>query len=83
MTNSETTHTLQWHSQFPTTRWTLVIAAGDPRRKKLDPHWVPLRKLLISVGRLSAPPRLSGRSGSGFDAGVLHPHPRRPISRSR
>src|ERR1700692_861379 len=33
MTNSQTVHTLAGSSQFPTTRWTLVVAAGDPQRK--------------------------------------------------
>ena len=33
MTNGETMHTLPGPSQFPTTRWTLVVAAGDPQRK--------------------------------------------------
>ncbi|MGO9271174.1 MAG: hypothetical protein ACLQOO_13115 [Terriglobia bacterium] len=33
MTNSQPMHTLPGRSQFPTTRWTLVVAAGDPHRK--------------------------------------------------
>jgi RNA polymerase sigma factor (sigma-70 family) len=50
MTNSQTMHTLQGPSQFPTTRWTLVIAAGDPHRKEArsalvslcENYWYPL-----------------------------------------
>src|ERR1039458_7887355 len=34
MTNGQTMHTLPGPSQFPTTRWTLVVAAGDPHRKE-------------------------------------------------
>src|ERR1051326_582662 len=34
MTNGQTMHTLPGASQFPTTRWTLVVAAGDPHRKE-------------------------------------------------
>ena len=33
MTNGQTMHTLPGSSQFPTTRWTLVVAAGDPHRE--------------------------------------------------
>jgi hypothetical protein len=32
MTNGDTMYTLSGPSQFPTTRWTLVVAAGDPHR---------------------------------------------------
>ena len=32
--SDRTMHTLPGSSQFPTTRWTQVIAAGDPRRKE-------------------------------------------------
>jgi RNA polymerase sigma-70 factor (ECF subfamily) len=34
MTNGQTMHTLLGASQFPTTRWTLVVAAAGPRRKE-------------------------------------------------
>src|ERR1700747_668245 len=34
MTNGQTMHTLPGSSQFPTTRWTLVIAAGAPHHKE-------------------------------------------------
>src|SRR4029077_15454260 len=34
MTNGQTMHTLPGPSQFPTTRWTLVVAAGDPQRQE-------------------------------------------------
>jgi len=50
MTNKETMHTLSGPSQFPTTRWTLVVAAGDPHRKEAraalvslcENYWYPL-----------------------------------------
>jgi RNA polymerase sigma factor (sigma-70 family) len=43
-------HTLAGPSDFPTTRWTLVVAAGDPQRKEArsalvslcDGYWYPL-----------------------------------------
>ena len=45
-----TTHTLAGPSDFPTTRWTLVIAAADPQRKEArsalvslcEGYWYPL-----------------------------------------
>ena len=50
MTNGHTNHTLAGGSQFPTTRWTLVVAAGDPQRKEAraalvalcENYWYPL-----------------------------------------
>src|ERR1700733_6318314 len=50
MTDGQTMHTLPGSSQFPTTRWTLVIAAGDPRGKEArsalaslcENYWYPL-----------------------------------------
>ena len=50
MTNGQTLHTLSGSSQFPTTRWTLVVAAGDPDRKGArlalvslcENYWYPL-----------------------------------------
>jgi RNA polymerase sigma factor (sigma-70 family) len=50
MTNGQTKHTLPGRSQFPTTRWTLVVAAGDPHRKEArsalvslcEIYWYPL-----------------------------------------
>jgi RNA polymerase sigma-70 factor (ECF subfamily) len=50
MTNGQTMHTLPGSSQFPTTRWTLVIAAADPQRKEArsalvslcEGYWYPL-----------------------------------------
>ena len=43
-------HTLAGRSDFPTTRWTLVIAAADPQRKEArsalvslcEGYWYPL-----------------------------------------
>jgi RNA polymerase sigma-70 factor (ECF subfamily) len=50
MTNGQTMHTLPGPSRFPTTRWTLVVAAGDPNRKEArsalvslcENYWYPL-----------------------------------------
>ncbi len=50
MTNGQTMHTLPGSSQFPTTRWTLVVAAADPQRKEARSalvllcggYWYPL-----------------------------------------
>jgi len=56
--NDETMHTLAGSSQFPTTRWTLVVAAGDPRRKETrvalvslcENYWYPLYAYLRRRG---------------------------------
>lgn len=48
--NDKTLHTLPGPSRFPTTRWTLVIAAADPQRKEsrsalvslCEGYWYPL-----------------------------------------
>ena len=56
--NNETMHTLAGSSQFPTTRWTLVVAAGDPRRKETraalaslcENYWYPLYAYLRRRG---------------------------------
>jgi RNA polymerase sigma factor (sigma-70 family) len=58
MSNGETMHTLLGPSQFPTTRWTLVIAAGDPNRKEArsalvslcENYWYPLYAYLRRRG---------------------------------
>ena len=58
MTNGQTTHTLPGRSQFPTTRWTLVVAAGDPHRKDArsalaslcENYWYPLYAYLRRRG---------------------------------
>jgi RNA polymerase sigma factor (sigma-70 family) len=50
MTNNHTMHTLEGPSDFPTTRWTLVVAAADPQRKDArsalvslcEGYWYPL-----------------------------------------
>jgi RNA polymerase sigma factor (sigma-70 family) len=50
MTNGQTMHTLPGSSAFPATRWTLVLAAGDPHRKEArsalvslcEGYWYPL-----------------------------------------
>jgi len=44
MTNGHTMHTLAGPSQFPTTRWTLVVAAGHPHRKEARSALVSLRE---------------------------------------
>jgi RNA polymerase sigma factor (sigma-70 family) len=51
-------HTLPGSSQFPTTRWTLVVAAGDPRHKEAhsalvslcENYWYPLYAYLRRRG---------------------------------
>ncbi|MBS1856951.1 MAG: sigma-70 family RNA polymerase sigma factor [Acidobacteria bacterium] len=51
-------HTLTGPSQFPTTRWTLVVAAGDPHRKEArsalvslcENYWYPLYAYLRRRG---------------------------------
>jgi RNA polymerase sigma factor (sigma-70 family) len=58
MTNGQTMHTLPGASQFPTTRWTLVVTAGDPRRKEArsalaslcENYWYPLYAYLRRRG---------------------------------
>src|SRR6202451_1018225 len=58
MTNGETFHTLPGSSQFPTTRWSLVVAAGDPRPKNArsalvslcENYWYPLYAYLRRRG---------------------------------
>ena len=58
MTNGQTMHTLSGPSQFPTTRWTLVVAAGDPQPKEArsalvflcESYWYPLYAYLRRRG---------------------------------
>ena len=58
MTDGHTMHTLSGPSQFPTTRWTLVVAAGEPHRKEArsalvslcDNYWYPLYAYLRRRG---------------------------------
>src|SRR6202140_2730137 len=58
MTNGQTVHTLPGSSQFPATRWTLVVAAGDPQRKEArsalvslcENYWYPLYAYLRRRG---------------------------------
>ena len=58
MTNGQTMHTLPGPSRFPTTRWTLVVAAGDPQRKEArsalvdlcENYWYPLYAYLRRRG---------------------------------
>jgi RNA polymerase sigma factor (sigma-70 family) len=58
MTNSQTMHTLPGPSRFPTTRWTLVVAAGDPQRNEArsalvdlcENYWYPLYAFLRRRG---------------------------------
>src|SRR5512145_3333687 len=56
---AETTlHTLAGGSDFPTTRWTMVVAAGDPHRKEArsalvalcENYWYPLYAYLRRLG---------------------------------
>jgi RNA polymerase sigma-70 factor (ECF subfamily) len=56
--NDRTMHTLPGSSQFPTTRWTMVVAAGDPHRKEArsalvslcENYWYPLYAYLRRRG---------------------------------
>src|SRR5437660_12132502 len=56
--NNKTMHTLAGSSQFPTTRWTLVVAAGDPHREETrsalvslcENYWYPLYAYLRRRG---------------------------------
>lgn len=58
MPEGPTMHTLPGSAQFPTTRWTLVVAAGDPQRKDArsalvslcDHYWYPLYAYLRRRG---------------------------------
>jgi RNA polymerase sigma-70 factor (ECF subfamily) len=58
MTEGQTMHTLPGRSQFPTTRWTLVVAAGDSDRKEArsamvslcENYWYPLYAYLRRCG---------------------------------
>jgi RNA polymerase sigma factor (sigma-70 family) len=58
MTNPQTIHTLPGSSQFPTTRWSLVVAAGDSHRKDArsalvslcEHYWYPLYAYLRRRG---------------------------------
>ena len=51
-------HTLAGPSDFPTTRWTLVVTAGDPQRKEArsalvslcERYWYPLYAYLRRRG---------------------------------
>jgi RNA polymerase sigma factor (sigma-70 family) len=56
--NGQTMHTLAGRSEFPTTRWTLVVAASDPKRKEVrsalaslcENYWYPLYAYLRRRG---------------------------------
>ena len=58
MINRQTMHTLPGPSQFPATRWTLVVAAGNPHRKEArsalvslcENYWYPLYAYLRRRG---------------------------------
>ena len=58
MTDGQTMHTLPGSSRFPTTRWTLVVAAGAPDRKEArsalvslcEGYWYPLYAYLRRRG---------------------------------
>jgi RNA polymerase sigma-70 factor (ECF subfamily) len=61
MMNGQTMHTLPGGSRFPTTRWSLVIAAADPHRKEArsalvslcENYWYPLYAYLRRRGYLA------------------------------
>ena len=56
--NDQTMHTLAGPSEFPTTRWTLVVVASDPKRKEVrsalaslcENYWYPLYAYLRRRG---------------------------------
>jgi DNA-directed RNA polymerase specialized sigma24 family protein len=56
--NDHTIHALAEPSEFPTTRWTLVVAASDPKRKEVrsaltslcENYWYPLYAYLRRRG---------------------------------
>ena len=58
MTKGQTMHTMTGSSSFPTTRWTMVVAAGDPQRKEArsalvslcETYWYPLYAYLRRRG---------------------------------
>jgi RNA polymerase sigma factor (sigma-70 family) len=58
MTNRQTMHTLRGRSQFPTTRWTVVVAAADPHPKEArsalvslcEAYWHPLYSYIRRLG---------------------------------
>jgi RNA polymerase sigma factor (sigma-70 family) len=58
MSNGQTMHTFPGSSQFPTTRWTLVVAAREPQRKDArsalvslcESYWYPLYAYLRRRG---------------------------------
>src|SRR5205807_10351226 len=58
MTKNHTMHTLPGPSRFPTTQWSLVVAAGDPYRKEArsalvslcENYWYPLYAYLRRRG---------------------------------
>src|ERR1700678_359134 len=58
MTESQTMHTLPGASQFPTTRWSLVVAAGNSHPREAQPalvslcehYWYPLYAYLRRRG---------------------------------
>jgi hypothetical protein len=72
MTNTHTMHTLSGPSQFPTTRWTLVVAAGDPQRQEArsalvslcENYWYPLYAYLRRRGYSPIRRRISRRISS-------------------
>ena len=58
MTDGQTMHTMPGPTHFPTTRWRLVVAAGDPNRKEArsalvslcENYWYPLYAFLRRRG---------------------------------
>ena len=63
-------HTLVGRSDFPTTRWTLVIAAADPHRQEAraalvslcEGYWYPLYAYVRRRGYPADQARISRRS---------------------
>ena len=79
-----TMDTLAGPSDFPTTRWTVLVAAADPHRKDAGSTLVSLCEgycypLFVKVCRGGDPPDRA----QDLTQGVFHPGAGRPVSRSR
>src|SRR5579864_3194585 len=88
MKNGETMHTLPGPSQFPTTRWSLVVAAGDPRRKDARSALVSLCEnywyaLYAYLRRRGYPADRSQDLTQEFFLEILCGRQRRPPSRAQ
>jgi hypothetical protein len=70
--NDRSMRTLAGPSQFPTTRWTLVVAASDPHRKEArsalvflcENYWYPYMPICADAGIRQFRRRISRKSFS-------------------